>query len=46
MKRKAVELEAAQVECDKSYELLLNKAEENDVEYVQLMALLGAKKGN
>ncbi|KAE8766593.1 hypothetical protein D1007_62144 [Hordeum vulgare] len=46
MKRKAAEAEAAQVERDKSYELLLKKAEENDAKYAQLMALLGAKTGN
>ncbi|KAE8798237.1 hypothetical protein D1007_26531 [Hordeum vulgare] len=46
MKRKAAEAEAAQAERDKSYELLLKKAEENDVKYAQLMALLGAKTGN
>ncbi|KAE8802929.1 hypothetical protein D1007_21284 [Hordeum vulgare] len=33
MKRKAAEAEAAQAERDKSYELLLKKAEENDVKY-------------
>uniref|UniRef100_A0A8I6XBC2 Uncharacterized protein n=1 Tax=Hordeum vulgare subsp. vulgare TaxID=112509 RepID=A0A8I6XBC2_HORVV len=46
MKRKAAEVEAAQAERDKSYELLLNKVEENDAKYAQLMALLGAKTGN
>ncbi|KAE8804663.1 hypothetical protein D1007_19325 [Hordeum vulgare] len=46
MKRKAAEAEAAQAERDKSYELLLKKAEENDAKYAQLMALLGAKTGN
>ncbi|KAE8815763.1 hypothetical protein D1007_06823 [Hordeum vulgare] len=46
MKRKAAEVEAAQAERDKSYELLLKKAEENDAKYAQLMALLGAKTGN
>ncbi|KAE8783232.1 hypothetical protein D1007_43326 [Hordeum vulgare] len=46
MKRKAAEAEAAQAERDKSYEVLLNKAEENDAKYAQLMALLGAKTGN
>ncbi|KAE8813892.1 SUT2-h1 [Hordeum vulgare] len=34
MKRKAVEAEAVQAERDKSYELLLKKAEENDAKYV------------
>lgn len=33
MKRKAAKAEAAQAERDKSYELLLKKAEENDVKY-------------
>uniref|UniRef100_A0A8I7B9W5 Uncharacterized protein n=1 Tax=Hordeum vulgare subsp. vulgare TaxID=112509 RepID=A0A8I7B9W5_HORVV len=46
MKSKAAEVEAAQAERDKSYELLLKKAEENDVKYAQLMALLGAKTGS
>ncbi|KAE8814172.1 hypothetical protein D1007_08596 [Hordeum vulgare] len=46
MKRKAAEAEAAQAERDKSYELLLKKAEENDAKYAQLTALLGAKTGN
>ncbi|KAE8784035.1 hypothetical protein D1007_42395 [Hordeum vulgare] len=46
MKRKATEAEAAQAERDKSYELLLKKAEENDAKYAQLMVLLGAKTGN
>ncbi|XP_044947178.1 uncharacterized protein LOC123396228 [Hordeum vulgare subsp. vulgare] len=46
MKRKAAEAEAAQAERDKSYELLLKKAKENDAKYAQLMALLGAKTGN
>ena len=46
MKRKAAEAKAAQAERDKSYELLLKKAEENDAKYAQLMALLGAKTGN
>ena len=46
MKRKAAEAEAAQAECDKLYELLLKKAEENDAKYAQLIALLGAKTGN
>ncbi|KAE8789830.1 hypothetical protein D1007_35940 [Hordeum vulgare] len=46
MKRKAAEAEAAQAGRDKTYELLLKKAEENDVKYAQLMALLGAKTGN
>ncbi|KAE8821052.1 hypothetical protein D1007_00894 [Hordeum vulgare] len=46
MKRKAAKAEAAQAERDKSYELLLKKAEENDAKYAQLMALLGAKIGN
>uniref|UniRef100_A0A8I6Z9P2 Uncharacterized protein n=1 Tax=Hordeum vulgare subsp. vulgare TaxID=112509 RepID=A0A8I6Z9P2_HORVV len=46
MKRKAAEAEAAQAECDKSYELLLKKAEQNDAKNAQLMALVGAKTGN
>uniref|UniRef100_A0A8I6X3P3 Uncharacterized protein n=1 Tax=Hordeum vulgare subsp. vulgare TaxID=112509 RepID=A0A8I6X3P3_HORVV len=46
MKRKAAGAEPAQAERDKSYELLLKKAEENDAKYAQLMALLGAKTGN
>ncbi|KAE8816733.1 hypothetical protein D1007_05756 [Hordeum vulgare] len=46
MKRKAAEAEVAQAERDKSYELLLKKAKENDAKYAQLMALLGAKTGN
>uniref|UniRef100_A0A8I6YU32 Uncharacterized protein n=1 Tax=Hordeum vulgare subsp. vulgare TaxID=112509 RepID=A0A8I6YU32_HORVV len=46
MKRKAAEAEAAQAERDKSYELLLKKAEENDAKYAQLMMLLRAKTGN
>uniref|UniRef100_A0A8I6Y363 Uncharacterized protein n=1 Tax=Hordeum vulgare subsp. vulgare TaxID=112509 RepID=A0A8I6Y363_HORVV len=46
MKRKAAEAEAAQAKRDKSNELLLKKAEENDAKYAQLMALLGAKTGN
>ncbi|KAE8794575.1 hypothetical protein D1007_30614 [Hordeum vulgare] len=46
MKRKEAEAEATQAERDKSYELLLKKAEENDAKYAQLMVLLGAKTGN
>ncbi|KAE8782589.1 hypothetical protein D1007_44029 [Hordeum vulgare] len=46
MKRKAAKAEAAQVERDKSCEVLLKKAEEKDAKYAQLMALLGAKTGN
>src|SRR4051812_15544772 len=35
MKRKVEEIKAAQAERDKSYELLLKKAEENDAKYAQ-----------
>ncbi|CAM0953164.1 unnamed protein product [Alopecurus aequalis] len=43
MKKKAEEAEATQAECDKSYQLLLKRTEENDARYMQVMALIQGK---
>ena len=43
LKKKSEEAEAAQVACDKEYELLRKKAEEQDERFVHLMALFGGK---
>jgi hypothetical protein len=43
LRKKSEEAEAAQAVCDKEYELLRKKAEEQEERFSHLMALLGGR---